>query len=154
MRRLEDRSVGQVHPPRRPVPRHRLRRFQPLDRDAETNVEPVVGGIRLEVSHDVVAGHPAAVATRDRQAGKPGERPRRVEVQPVVVVAPGVPDVRCPVDDDGAQTVVGQGRRDGQPSGAGTDDDDIGEGGDEAASDMVPEVAGESTGPPPPGPRR
>lgn len=82
-------------------------------------------GIHLEVADHVVAGDPPTEAARDRQARKAGQLPWGVQAQAVVVAAPGVADVGCSIDDEGANTVLLQASCDGQAARAGSDDDDV-----------------------------
>jgi citrate lyase gamma subunit len=48
-----------------------------------------------------------------------------VQAQALVVAAPGVADVGCSIDDEGANTVLLQASCDGQAARAGSDDDDV-----------------------------
>ena len=82
----------------------------------EAHVEPVVGGIQLEVAHDVVAGDPAAHLLRDREARKAGE----FAVCAGAAGRSGCATTcrrRCPVRGRAVQATGSEGGGDGQATG-------------------------------------
>jgi hypothetical protein len=97
---------------------------QTVDGDAEADAQLVVGGVLLEVAHDVVAGDPGAVLARDGETGQRREDPRRVQVQAVVVTAPAGADRRGAVDDEGVDAGHPERCCGGEAGGARADDDD------------------------------
>lgn len=85
----------------------------------------MVPGVPLEIVDDVLTTDPQPVAARDVQARQAGQPRRRMEVEAVVVVAPGDADYVGPLEDDDRSPLplAGGGRR--QAAGAGSDDDDV-----------------------------
>lgn len=92
--------------------------------DAEAHLDAVVGGVSLQVAHEVVAGDPAAVGARQPQPRQMRLDARRVQVQAVVPLGPGLADVLAAVQHQGADAVAQQARCRGQAGRAGPDDDD------------------------------
>jgi hypothetical protein len=85
----------------------------------------MVGGIGFEVVDHVGASHEPSVGPRHTQPGQVRERARRVQMQPVVVVAPGGSNAVGAVDEERVQPVLAQHRADRMPGGTRAEDDDV-----------------------------
>jgi hypothetical protein len=97
----------------------------PVDVRVEPDLEPVMLGVGLEVADHVVARDPLAVTAGDAEAGQVRQPADRVQVQPVVVAAPGRREGVRAVDDDRLDAGALQHRGGGEAAGTGADDDGV-----------------------------
>ena len=100
----------------------------PLDgRDPgpQAQLEPVVGGVRLEVADHVVPRHPATCAAGDRVARQARPAAGGVQVEAVVVAAPRAADLWRAVDDHRVDPVRLECGSNREAPGSGSDDDNL-----------------------------
>ena len=89
------------------------------------HLEAVALGVDAEVLDQVVARDPAAEAAWDAEARQAGEKPRRVQPQPVVARPPRSARLRSRLEDERLEPALAQQRGGRETGRAGPDDDDL-----------------------------
>jgi hypothetical protein len=90
-----NRAIGSLHTPLAVLT------VDPRGLNAEPWLQSVVRCVLLEISHELVTRHPAAIFTRNAVTRKVRQPPNGVQVQAVVAGPPGLPHTLAALQNGG-----------------------------------------------------